>query len=81
MNQITIKEVTDISKLEGWTIQAATLLPGAALSFVLYHPLAEKKVRLTLTPQVTISLSQGVAIGGQRPIVADPGLLLRTEDV
>jgi len=58
--EINIQFPEDLKKLIGWTICEVAYIPNdAGIEFVISHPAAEKRVKITLTPQSQLSANIG----------------------
>ena len=58
MPEMNFKTPEDIAKqLPGWTIRSAAVLPNNAVRFVITAPWAEHEVELTITPDVSITIT------------------------
>lgn len=73
VDQLTIENLQDLGKLEGWTIKKATG-QGSTIILILKHGAAERPVKLVLQAQVVVGMNGNMTTHSAR-------LLMQTSDV
>ena len=66
MPELVIKNIEDLKKLSGWTIEkagkVANATPACTIGLLLSHPAAERKVLLKFWPTVTFGRAGNVVL-------------------